>query len=522
MVKAGIYLLARFTPILGDTPAWNHTLMIIGGITMVYAAVHSIFRIDLKGILAYSTISALGILVFLIGLGTESALLAATVFILVHALYKATLFLVTGIIDKKTGTRNVTELAGLNSVMLPVGIAAILAAISSAGIPPSFGFVGKELIYESTLHHAIWPIILTGAAVITNFCLLFAGFQAGFRPFLGKIPEKYKSLQAPDKRLWLPPVLLAGLGILIGVFPASIENILVNPTVTAIAGIPFGGHLKLWHGFNTVLMLSLLTLAIGFALYYFVKPSTRLLEKTIQWEKISPQHLIEKFAMAFGTVSQWLTQKLQNGYLRYYLIVVLSFVSILLFYKIYHETHIYLDVNKLSALTLYEVAVLLIMFLAIFFTVFSKSRLVAVASLGVIGYGICLVFLFYSAPDLAMTQFSIDTLTVILFVLVLYNLPKYLNLSENKERLRDGLLALIFGAMISILTLEVLNEPLSRETSAFYAENAYTAAHGKNVVNVILVDFRGFDTMVEITVLAIAALGVFSLLKLKLRNPEKE
>jgi multicomponent Na+:H+ antiporter subunit A len=145
-----------------------------------------------------------------------------------------------------------------------------------------------------------------------------------------------------------------------------------------------------------------------------------------------------------------------------------------------------------------------------------------VASMGVIGYCICLVFLFYSAPDLAMTQFSIDTLTVILFVLVLYNLPKYLKLSDTGSRIRDGLLALIFGGLISLLTLEVLNEPLEREISAYYAENAYTMAKGKNVVNVILVDFRGSDTMVEIIVLAIAAIGVFSLLKLRLKSIEKE
>jgi len=158
------------------------------------------------------------------------------------------------------------------------------------------------------------------------------------------------------------------------------------------------------------------------------------------------------------------------------------------------------------------------MLVAILLTVFTSSRLTAVASLGVVGYAICLLFVFYSAPDLAMTQFTIDTLTVILFVLVLYRLPKYLTLSDNKIRIRDGVVALLFGSLITILSLEVIQQPMNNETGKFYAENAYLLAKGKNVVNVVLVDFRGIDTLVEITVLVIAAIGVFGLLKLRIRN----
>src|SRR5690606_25763391 len=152
MVKAGIYLLARFTPILGHTDFWQYTLMAVGGFTMLYAAIHALFRLDLKAILAYSTIAALGVLTFLLGLGTKEAIIAASVFILVHALYKATLFMVTGIIDHETHTRDITQLSGLRKVLFPVFIAALLAALSSAGVPLTYGFIGKDLIYESTLH----------------------------------------------------------------------------------------------------------------------------------------------------------------------------------------------------------------------------------------------------------------------------------------------------------------------------------------------------------------------------------
>lgn len=522
MVKAGIYLLARFTPILGNHEWWNGPLIIVGSITMVYAAIHAIFRLDLKAILAYSTISALGILVFLIGLGTDEALLAAGVFILVHALYKATLFLVTGIIDHETGTRDVSKLSGLNKVMLPVGIAAILAAISNAGIPSTFGFIGKDLIYEATLHLGSMGYVLTGLAVITNVSLLFAGFLAGVKPFIGPLPEVYSKLHLPPASMWVPPLILASLGIVFGLFPMVVDTALIKPIVASMTlGTPTF-ELKIWHGFNIILLLSLLTIGSGIALYFIIKPSEVLFAKATRFEKFSPQSAVNQLAEGFVLFSSKWTNFFQNGYLRYYLITILSFLSLLLGYRLFYGVELYVDTSTLSDITLYEAIIVLIMASAIFFTVFSKSRLTAVASMGVVGYCFCLIFLFYSAPDLAMTQFSIDTLTVILFVLVLYNLPKYLKLSDTRDRIRDGLLSLIFGALISILTLEVMNETVTKEISTYYAENAYILGKGKNVVNVILVDFRGFDTMVEITVLAIAALGVFSLLKLRLKSIEKE
>ncbi|MBS9525195.1 putative monovalent cation/H+ antiporter subunit A [Litoribacter alkaliphilus] len=522
MVKAGIYLLARFTPVLGNHEYWNTTLIIIGGVTMLYAAIHAVFRLDLKGILAYSTISALGVLVFLIGLGTDDALLAASVFILVHALYKATLFLVTGIIDHETGTRDVSQLSGLNKVMLPVGIAAILAAISNAGIPPSFGFLGKDLIYEATLHYGDWAIVLTVAAVLTNICLLFAGFLAGIKPFLGKLPQKYEKLHLPSPLMYVPPMILAGLGIVFGVLPMIIDSPLIKPVAAAILNTSPDFHLALWHGWSVVLLLSTITIGGGLGLYFILKPSEGLLAKATRFEPISPMSIILRCTRIFESTAKGVTNVLQNGYLRYYVISILTFLSVLLAYKIFKGIDLYVNFGKLTEITLYEAIVLAIMAVSIVFTVFTRSRLVAVAAMGIIGYSICLIFLFYSAPDLAMTQFSIDTLTVILFVLVLYNLPKYLKLSDTGSRVRDGMLALIFGGLISLLTLEVLNEPLEREISAYYAENAYTLAKGKNVVNVILVDFRGADTMVEIIVLSIAAIGVFSLLKLRLKSIEKE
>ncbi len=522
MVKAGIYLLMRFTPVLGGENIWNYTLIIVGGITMLYSAIHTLFRTDLKGILAYSTISALGILVFLIGLGTEEAFLAAAVFIIVHALYKATLFLVTGIIDHQTHTRDITRLAGLNKIMLPVGIAGILAAISSAGIPPTIGFIGKELTYEATYHSDTIIIISMIAIVLTKILLLYAGFVAGIKPFTGKLPDEHQEVKAPDPIMWIPPVLLATLGLVFGIAPFLVEGALIKPVVTALGGNASEIHLALWHGFNTIFILSLITIGVGTALYFLLKPSEKLVAAAARYNAISPENILNLINKGFVQFSSFWTNFFQNGYLRNYISIIILFLVVIVGYIMIGNTRFVIDYNSLSKITVYEITTTLILIAGIFYTVFTESRLAAVAAMGVVGLSICLIFVFYSAPDLAMTQFSIDTLTVILFVLVLYKLPKYLKLSDYKTRVRDGVLSSIFGLIITVLALEVLSEPVSKQVGEFYAANSYVEAHGKNVVNVILVDFRGADTLIEISVLSIAAVGVFGLMKLRLKMRDRK
>ncbi|WP_424492522.1 putative monovalent cation/H+ antiporter subunit A [Salinimicrobium sp. GXAS 041] len=522
MVKAGIYLLLRFTPVLGDTEFWNTTLIIVGGITMFYSAVHTLFRTDMKGVLAYSTISVLGILVFLIGLGTQYALTAAAVYIIVHALYKATLFLVTGIVDHETGTRDLTALSGLRKVMLPVAVIGVLAAISSAGMPPTVGFVGKDLVYEATLHMGGWTIPLTILAISTNILVLYAGFVVGIKPFTGKLPEAYSKVHMPPFLMWAPPALLATLGILFGIIPSIIDTPIIKPVVNAVGMNGAEVHLKLWHGFNNVLALSALTLALGFILYFVLKPSAAREKAIAKLDPIAPKNLILSFGSGFRYVSNVWTGFFQNGFLRNYVSTVILFLIILVGYSLFTtQRNFPVDFSSFSRMTYYEMVIMGIMFLSVLFVVIAKSRLTAVVAMGIVGYAICLLFVIYSAPDLAMTQFSIDTLTVILFVLVLASLPKYLSITDYKMRFKDGILATVFGALITLISLEVLSEPVNKEISQFYAANSYVMAHGKNVVNVILVDFRGSDTLIEISVLTVAALGVFSLLKLRLRKEER-
>lgn len=522
MVKAGIYILLRFSPVLGDSALWKTSLISVGAVTMLYSAMHMLFRTDLKAILAYSTICALGIMVFLTGLGTYEAYIAAMVFIVVHALYKASLFLITGIIDHETGSRDITKLSGLRRGLLPIGVAGLVAACISGGIIPTLGFVGKDLIYESTLHFESNAWLLTIMAIVTNILLFYGGFLAGVKPFMGKTQEAYAKVHMPSIRLWLPPMLMVSLGLILGLVPHLLGEYLVIPGAKILGKTTEDFHIKLWHGFNLIFGLSMFTIVSGAILFLVLKP-TKKMENAIQkLEYLSPKSIIEKLSLFYSIMSTYWTMLFQNGYLRHYVATYVTFIILLVGYLLFKEPALTIDYNSLAELTIYEIVIIIIMFLSTLFTVFSPSRLAAVASMGIIGFAFCLLYLFYSAPDLAMTQFSVDTLTVILFVLVLYRLPKYLRFSKNYLRIEHGILSTIFGAMITFLILKVIAEPKNTEISDFYAENSYVLAKGKNVVNVILVDFRGTDTLIEITVLIVAAIGVFGLLKLRLKTRDKK
>lgn len=520
MVKAGIYLLLRFSPHFSMNEYFGDILIVVGLITMLYASIHTLFRTDLKGILAYSTIGALGILVFLIGIGTAEAITAAVIFIMVHALYKASLFLITGTIDYTSGTRDISRLGGLRKFMLPLSIAGFLAAISSAGIPPSIGFVGKDLIYESTLHSGLSSGLLTTLALVANVFMVFAGFIVGVKPFVGKVPEHLSETEKPNITLWLPPVILALLGIVFGLFPGLLGGLFTDNITTRLTE-EAAPHLKLWHGFNFIFLLSLITIGSGLLLYFIWKPSKKKESFIQRFDAFSPKDIFILCGRLFSQLSLFLTRLFQNGYLRRYVMILLVVLTAVFGVHIAINPRVYLDISQIKDLDWNEIIICIIMFLSILFTIFSKSRLSAVAGLGIVGYAMCFIFVFYGAPDLAMTQFTIDTLTVILFVLVLYRLPKYLKMSNHTNRIRDGIIAITFGTFISFIIVEIMNESPIKNVTEFYSENAYVLAKGKNIVNVILVDFRGFDTMIEIIVLSIAAIGVFALLKLYLKKHEK-
>jgi len=315
---------------------------------------------------------------------------------------------------------------------------------------------------------------------------------------------------------------IRGFRFILGIFPDLTGRYIIQPAVAILELATSDVHLKIWHGFNTVLILSLSTLALGTIIYFVSRPSDRKLNFVAQFNRISPQHIIGELAASVIRFSSYYTNKFHNGFLRSYLLKIIIFAEVLILYELLQSGPIFIDFDKLSPISFYEGVNVLILIAAVIFTVSTRSRLSAVVGTSVIGYAICLIFVFYSAPDLAMTQFTIDTLTVVLFVLVLFRLPPFLNFANNSVKIRDGFVAISFGIILSLVALKVLQEPFETQISDFYGQYAYTLAKGKNVVNVILVDFRGFDTMFEIVVLSIAALGVYSLLKLRLKSSEKE
>ena len=522
MVKAGIYLLARFTPVLGDQLYWNTTLQVIGGLTMLFGAIHSVFRKDMKSILAYTTISALGMIVFLLGVGSEKAIYAASIFILVHALYKATLFLVTGTVDHQTHTRDITQLGGLRKTMPALAGAALIAALSSAGIPLTFGFIGKEIIYDATYTYPInqWALAFTVAAVLTNIFLTASGFLVGIKPFFGKVKVLCQDIPKPSMQMWLPPVILAVLSVVFGILPQWVNEGILTAVTRAIGGQPIEMELALWHGFNKIVALSGGTILLGTALYFVFKGYENSLTVVSRFYGFSPQHLFGFIIEKFRLFAYAYTRLFQSGYLRIYLMVIIVFFIGLVGYKLFADVPLRVNTEDLSEFRVYELVVFLITVIAIFFAIHTPSRLSAIAATGVVGYCICLIFVFYGAPDLAMTQFAIDTLTVVLFVLVLFKLPGFLKLSNRRIQFRDAVVSIAFGGLISLITLQALVSPADKEISRYYAENAYVLAKGKNVVNVILVDFRGFDTLIETIVLSIAALGVYGLLKYRTKDEE--
>ena len=358
-------------------------------------------------------------------------------------------------------------------------------------------------------------------AISTNILLFYGGFIVGVKPFFGKQQEVFTHLHLPHYSMWIPPLFMVGLGLVFGLFPGLIADTIIINAADDLHRSTSGTTVKLWHGFNLIFWLSMLTIAIGTVLYFVLSPKHALKRFSEKLEFLSPEAIMGYLVNFFEIISKYWTLLFQSGYLRHYIATYVTFVIILVGYLLLSDPILRIDYNSLSTLTVYEIVIVGIMFVSTMFTVFTSSRLAAVASMGIIGFAFCLLYLFYSAPDLAMTQFSVDTLTVILFVLILYRLPKYLKFSKNYLRVEHGILSIIFGTVITFLILKVLSEPKNSEISDFYAENSYLLAKGKNVVNVILVDFRGMDTLIEISVLIVASLGVFGLLKLRLRPGDK-
>lgn len=514
MVKAGVYLLARLSPLLGGTAAWGWAVGGAGLATMLIGGGLALVQTDLKRLLAYSTVSALGTMTLLLGVGGEGAVVAMVVFLLAHALYKGALFMVAGAIDHETGTRDATLLGGLRRAMPLTALAGIAAAVSLAGAGPALSFIAKELIFEAALALPRFGLALAAAAALAGALFTFVALVAAVRPFVGAPRETPKRAHEAPPGMWLGPLLLALGGLAIGLLPGSAQDLLVAPAASAILGEPAAVELYLWHGFNTALALSATSLVAGVALFL----SWERLRRAAPWVERAgawgPRGWYEAGLAGMQAAARRQTMLLQNGYLRVYLATILLATIALAAWSLVAGGALALPAWA-GELRFYELGIALLILGAAGVAVRSPGRLSTVATLGVVGYGVALIFILYGAPDLAMTQMLVETLQVLLFVLVFYHMPPLRTLQGRAERAVEAGLALAFGALMTALVLAVSATSPQSALAPFFLEQSKPAAHGSNVVNVILVDFRGLDTLGELTVLAVAAIGVYALLRLR-------
>lgn len=510
MVKAGVYLLARLQPALGGTEAWTFWVTGIGAATLLTGALMATGQVYLKRLLAYTTVAALGGMVMLIGLGTPAAAKAVSVFILAHALYKAALFLVAGAIDHETGEKNVSKLGGLKNAMPLTAAAALIAALSMAGIPLAFGFIAKELMYAALLHPAI-----TALAVAASACFVLVAFQVGIRPFFASPQPTPKQPHEAPWTMLLGPVLLGGLTLFGGLLPGRFGDALAGSVASAILGHGADIHLHLWHGFNRELILSIVTLAAGVVIIIAASPVRRLGSRFTKAASIfGPDRGYQRTLSGLLGLAKWQSKYLQSGSLRRYLQIIII-TTWALFVIGFNRAGFAFNFDQLTPIPMPQLALSILIVIAALAATLTNSRLGAVAAMGVVGFSVALFFIQYGAPDLAMTQLVVETLSVVLLVSAFYYLPPISVRSDRGVHIRDAILALLAGSVVTVMILIAQGLQLSPPVSSYYAETSVPLAHGRNIVNVILVDYRGLDTLGEITVLAVAGIGSLALLRLR-------
>jgi multicomponent K+:H+ antiporter subunit A len=517
MVKAGIFLLARLFPALSGTDEWLWIVSTAGMLTLLIGAVVALFQHDLKGLLAYSTISHLGLITLLFGLSTPLGTVAALFHIINHATFKASLFMVAGIIDHETGTRDMRKLNGLLKYMPHTSVLAIIASAAMAGVPLLNGFLSKEMFFDQTVVASgvsSWalaiPILATLAAIFSvAYSLRFVHdvFFNGEPVNLPRLPHP------PPRYMRIPVDFLVVICLGVGILPAlTVGPLLAMAVQATIQGEPPYYSLAIWHGLNMPLMMSGIALIGGVVLY-------RFRGRLFAWNEKRLAHLDARIAFnaILGLVIRWanaVTRRFDKGSLQHMIAWTLGIAALIAvagFQSMDDPLFGEVGLSEFDPVALIAFGGL--MFASVLTVAMHRRRMVSLIMLGVVGLLISLGFAKFSAPDLALTQLSVEIVTVVLLMLALFFLPQYSKETSSRWRIsRDAIWAVAIGLGTTLLTLAVLTRDLS-PISGYFVENSVSGGGGTNVVNVILVDFRGFDTLGEIVVLSIAGLGIFSLLQ---------
>ena len=520
MVKAGLFLLARLTPVIGGTELFMGIVMTTGLVTLAFAAFVALFKHDMKGLLAYSTISHLGLITFLIGLGSPLAAVGAIFHILNHASFKAALFMTAGIVDHETGTRDMRKLGGLAHLMPWTATFAMVAAASMAGVPLFNGFLSKEMFLTEAVAFVqvggwrwLVPLLATLAALFSVAYSVRLIHDVFFNGPARDMPNMHP--HEPPFGMKAPVALLAGICLLVGLLPALTLEPLVRAASSAMIGQPAPVFkLALWHGLNLPLLLSLLALGGGLALYALLAKGGRLHRlKSEDWfGRLTGLNLFTRGIERLFAGSTWITQKLENASLQRYLawmfVAALATSAAMLWGRVPGT-----GTRTLLPISLPAVVIWALLLAACLWLVLRHhDRFQSVVVAGAVGLVTSLSFVSFSAPDLALTQLTVDVVATVLLLMGLALLPRQTpHESSTPRKLRDGALALAIGASIAWLAWVMLTRDHD-SISWYFLNHAAVAGGGTNAVNVILVDFRGYDTFGEITVLGIAAIGVLALM----------
>ena len=521
MVKAGIFLVARLLPIFAGAALFHNLVTFIGLFTLCMAAFFAIFKEDLKGLLAYSTISHLGLIMCLLGIGSPLAVAAAIFHIINHATFKAALFMIAGIIDHESGTRDLRKLSGLWQLLPYTATLTMVTAASMAGVPLTNGFLSKEMFFTELLSNLSGPVLICSAIVATLAGIFAVAYSVRlvhgvfFDGPLGKqVPNK--DAHEPPFGMRAPATLLAILCILVGLFPALLVENIVNSTARASTQVmDFEGvHLALWHGFNMPLLMSLIASIGGLIFYFSLAKGGKIREIDLDpyLGRLQGRVAFDLFLKSLLLNSRKFKRLTENGKLQSYILWIVIF-SIAIVSLPFLGQGLTTGTRELTHAPALAIVLWLLLFSSCWMMLwFHHERIKAVLISGAIGLVVTMVFVCFSAPDLALTQITVDVVTTVLLLMSLSLLPQLTPYESSvSRRWRDALIAIGGGLGIAWITWLILTRD-HNSISWFFMQQSIPLGGGTNVVNVILVDFRGFDTFGEITVLGIAGIGALCLM----------
>jgi multicomponent K+:H+ antiporter subunit A len=518
MVKAGVFLMARMWPALAGTEAWFYIVATVGLITMVLGAVIALFKDDLKALLAFSTVSHLGLLTMLLGFGTTAAAVAAVFHIINHLTFKAALFMTAGIVDHEAHTRDIKRLGGLAKLMPITATIGTIAALSMAGIPLFNGFLSKEMMLDEA-SHTYWfenPWIVPALATLGALFSVAYSLRFIFHTFGGPVRDDYPHKpHDPPFGMYAAPALLVVLVVAIGVMPFLADN-LVAVAASAVAGEALHPHLKIWHGVTPALFMSLAAIGGGIVLLLIHRPLDRV---WIAAPRPEAKVIFDKLLALLVGATRWITEVTHNRSITRYL-AIFTVASVALGYAAWTGGGMSAPSREMLPVPpLVGLGFVLLIVGAASVVLFHRNRFRALVVLSIIGLMVSAGFVYLSAPDLALTQISVETVTIMLLLLALHFIPKETPRETRVgKKIADGVVALVAGTGVGALAYAFMRRDVDT-ISGFHLDNSYAGGGGNNVVNVILVDFRGYDTYGEIIVLGIAGLIIYALMQALLGGP---